>query len=102
MTGTGVILISMLMAAGVQGAALIATDAVISTADEPGQGAAVRRRARGSMRRWLLTGVLVGLCTRTGRVRRARDPHPHAAAAAPAHHGGGGGVRRFGVSVARL
>jgi uncharacterized membrane protein YfcA len=65
MTGTGVILISMLMAAGVQGAALIATDAVVST---------VMSLAKvllfGSVSRLdaplLITGLLVGLCTAPG------------------------------------
>ena len=99
MTGTGVILISMLMAAGVQGAALIATDAVISTVLSLAKvllfGGVSRLDAP-----LLITGLLVGLCTAPGRLRGARDPAAVAAAAAPAHHGGGGGVRRHGVSVA--
>ena len=65
MTGTGVILISMLMAAGVQGAALIATDAVISTVLSLAKvllfgGAS---RLDGSL---AVTGVLVGLCAAPG------------------------------------
>ena len=43
MTGAGVILISLLMAGGVQGAALIATDASISVRHGPRQGGHVRR-----------------------------------------------------------
>jgi uncharacterized membrane protein YfcA len=65
MTGTGVILISMLMAAGVQGAALIATDAVISTAMSLAKvllfGGVSRLDAA-----LAITGVLVGLCTAPG------------------------------------
>ena len=65
MTGTGVILISMLMAAGVQGAALIATDAVISTA----MGVAKVALFGGVSRldaALAVTGVVVGLCTTPG------------------------------------
>ena len=65
MTGTGVILISMLMAAGVQGAALIATDAVISTVMSLAKvvlfGGASRLDAS-----LAVTGVLVGLCAAPG------------------------------------
>jgi uncharacterized membrane protein YfcA len=65
MTGTGVILISMLMAAGVQGPALIATDAVISTLMSLAKvllfGGAARLDAP-----LALTGALVGLCTAPG------------------------------------
>jgi uncharacterized membrane protein YfcA len=65
MTGTGVILISMLMAAGVQGAALIATDAVISTILSLAKvllfGGVARLDAA-----LAITGVLVGLCTAPG------------------------------------
>jgi len=65
MTGTGVILISMLMAAGVQGAALIATDAVISTVLSLAKvllfgGVARLDAALG------VTGALVGLCAAPG------------------------------------
>ncbi|HEX6722047.1 MAG TPA: hypothetical protein VF107_10790, partial [Burkholderiaceae bacterium] len=65
MTGTGVILISMLMAAGVQGPALIATDAVISTLMSLAKvllfGSAARLDAS-----LAVTGALVGLCTAPG------------------------------------
>lgn len=65
MTGTGVILISMLMAAGVQGAALIATDAVISTVM-----AVAKVALFGGVSRLdatlAITGVLIGLCTTPG------------------------------------
>jgi len=65
MTGTGVILISMLMAAGVQGAALIATDAVISTVMSLAKvllfGGVARLDAG-----LAIAGVLVGLCTAPG------------------------------------
>jgi uncharacterized membrane protein YfcA len=65
MTGTGVILISILMAAGVQGPALIATDAVVSTILSLAKallfGSAARLDAS-----LLVTGVLVGLCTAPG------------------------------------
>ena len=65
MTGTGVILISMLMAAGVQGAALIATDAVVSTV----MGVAKVLLFGGVSRldaSLAVTGVLVGLCAAPG------------------------------------
>jgi uncharacterized protein len=65
MTGTGVILISMLMAAGVQGPALIATDAAISVVLEVTKvilfGGVARLDAS-----LALAGVLVGLCTTPG------------------------------------
>ncbi len=65
MTGTGVILISMLMAAGVHGAALIATDAVVSTIMSLAKvllfGGVARLDAS-----LALTGALVGLCTAPG------------------------------------
>ena len=65
MTGTGVILISMLMAAGVHGPALIATDAVISTILSGAKvmlfGSAARLDAS-----LAVTGALVGLCTAPG------------------------------------
>jgi uncharacterized membrane protein YfcA len=65
MTGTGVILISILMAAGVQGAALIATDAVVSTLMSLAKvmlfGGVSRLDAA-----LAVTGVLVGLCTAPG------------------------------------
>jgi uncharacterized protein len=65
MTGTGVILISMLMAAGVQGPALIATDAVVSTLMSLAKvvlfGGVARLDAS-----LALTGALIGLCTAPG------------------------------------
>jgi uncharacterized membrane protein YfcA len=65
MTGTGVILISMLMAAGVHGPALIATDAVVSTILSLTKALLFGGTARldASL---LVTGVLVGLCTAPG------------------------------------
>jgi uncharacterized membrane protein YfcA len=65
MTGTGVILISLLMAAGVQGPALIATDAVVSTLMSLAKvllfGGVARLDAA-----LAVTGALVGLCTAPG------------------------------------
>jgi uncharacterized membrane protein YfcA len=65
MTGTGVILISILMAAGVQGPALIATDAVVSTLMSGAKvllfGGAARLDTS-----LAVTGALVGLCTAPG------------------------------------
>jgi uncharacterized protein len=65
MTGTGVILISMLMAAGIEGAALIATDAVVSTIMGLAKvlffGGVARLDAG-----LAITGVLVGLCAAPG------------------------------------
>jgi uncharacterized membrane protein YfcA len=65
MTGTGVILISILMAAGVEGAALIATDAVVSTIMGLAKvllfGGVARLDAA-----LAVTGMLVGLCTAPG------------------------------------
>ncbi|MCW5658119.1 MAG: sulfite exporter TauE/SafE family protein [Burkholderiaceae bacterium] len=65
MTGTGVILISMLLAAGVHGPALIATDAVVSTILSLTKALLFGGTARldASL---LVTGVLVGLCTAPG------------------------------------
>lgn len=65
MTGTGVILISLLMAAGVDGAALVATDAVISVV----MGLAKITIFGGLAAldaELAATGVLVGLCTAPG------------------------------------
>jgi len=65
MTGTGVILISILMAASVEGAALIATDAVVSTLMGLAKvllfGGVARLDAA-----LAITGVLVGLCAAPG------------------------------------
>jgi uncharacterized membrane protein YfcA len=65
MTGTGVILISLLMAGGVQGAALIATDATISVALGIAKVAVFGgfNRLDASL---ALAGLLVGLCTAPG------------------------------------
>ena len=65
MTGTGVILISMLMAAGVQGPALIATDAVISTIMSGAKVLLFGSAARLDVS-LAVTGALVGLCTAPG------------------------------------
>ena len=65
MTGTGVILISILMAGGVQGAALVATDAVISVA--LGLAKVVLFGSLTALNLELaLVGLLVGLCTTPG------------------------------------
>ncbi|MDH4174954.1 MAG: sulfite exporter TauE/SafE family protein, partial [Betaproteobacteria bacterium] len=65
MTGVGLLLISMLMAAGLQGAALIATDAIVSVI----MGAA-KIVLFGSVARLdvdlALAGVLIGLATMPG------------------------------------
>jgi uncharacterized membrane protein YfcA len=65
MTGTGVVLISILLAAGVQGAALIGTDALISAllglAKSAVFGGAARLDAQ-----LALAGLLVGVCTVPG------------------------------------
>lgn len=75
MTGTGVILISILMAGGVQGAALVATDAVISVV----LGVAKVMLFGGLTALNLelaLIGLLVGLCTVPGAfVARALLKH---------------------------
>ena len=65
MTGTGVILISMLMAAGVQGPALIATDAVVSTVMSLAKALLFGGASRLDVS-LAATGVLVGLCTAPG------------------------------------
>jgi uncharacterized membrane protein YfcA len=65
MTGTGVILISILMAAGVQGAALIATDAIVSVI----MGVAKVVLFGGFARidaQLALAGVVIGMCTMPG------------------------------------
>ena len=65
MTGAGLLLISMLMAAGLEGAALIATDAIVSVI----MGAA-KIALFGSVARLdaelALAGVLIGICTMPG------------------------------------
>jgi uncharacterized membrane protein YfcA len=65
MTGVGLLLISMLMAAGLEGAALIATDAIVSVI----MGAA-KIALFGSVARLdaelALAGVLIGICTMPG------------------------------------
>lgn len=65
LSGTGVILISTLMAAGVMGPALIATDAVISVVLELAKVAVFGGFARldASL---ALAAALVGLCTTPG------------------------------------
>lgn len=65
LTGAGVILISLLMAAGVQGAALIATDATVSVLM-----GLLKVLIFGSLERLdaslAVTGLLIGLCTMPG------------------------------------
>lgn len=65
MTGVGLLLISTLMAAGVQGAALIGTDAIISVVMEVAKialfGGAARLNAE-----LALAGLLIGACTAPG------------------------------------
>jgi uncharacterized membrane protein YfcA len=65
LTGTGVLLISVLMSAGVTGAALIATDATISVIMNATKAALFSGFAA---LEWRLTlvGLLVGLCTLPG------------------------------------
>jgi uncharacterized membrane protein YfcA len=65
MTGTGVILISILMAAGVQGPALIATDALVSTIMSLAKALLFGGASRLDTS-LVVTGVLVGLCTAPG------------------------------------
>jgi hypothetical protein len=69
MTGAGVILISLLMAGGVQGAALIATDATISALMGLFKVAIFGGLARldASL---AVAGILIGLCTMPGFVAR--------------------------------
>ena len=65
MTGTGVILISILMAGGVQGSALVATDAVISVTMGLAKVVLFGTVAALNLELALL-GLLVGLCTAPG------------------------------------
>ena len=66
MTGVGLLLISTLMAAGVEGAALIGTDAIVSVIMEVAKialfGSAARLNAE-----LVLAGLLIGACTAPGR-----------------------------------
>lgn len=65
MTGAGVLLISILMSAGIHGAALIATDAIISVI--MGLAKVLLFGSLASLNLELaLTGLLVGLCTAPG------------------------------------
>jgi uncharacterized membrane protein YfcA len=82
MTGTGVILISLLMATGLEGAALIATDAAISATMGAFKVAVFGGFARldASL---AVAGVLVGACTMPGafvarRVLNLIPAHVHA------------------------
>jgi uncharacterized membrane protein YfcA len=65
MTGTGTVLIAILMAAGVQGMAIIATDAVISVTMGVVKVALFRSLARLDIE-LLLAGLLIGACTMPG------------------------------------
>ena len=65
MTGTGVILISILMSAGVQGAALIATDAVVSVSMGLAKVALFSGLATLNLE-LAAAGLLIGLCTAPG------------------------------------
>ncbi len=84
MTGAGVILISMLMAGGLQGAALIATDATISAIM-----GLFKVAIFGSLARFdaslAVAGILIGLCTMPGafvarRLLKLIPPRLHTAA----------------------
>jgi uncharacterized protein len=77
MTGTGVILISLLMAAGVQGAGLIATDATISVIMGLFKVAVFGGFARLDFD-LAVAGLLIGLCTMPGAfvARRLLDLIP--------------------------
>jgi uncharacterized membrane protein YfcA len=77
MTGTGVILISLLMAAGVQGAGLIATDATISAIMGLFKVAVFGGFARLDTD-LVVAGLLIGLCTTPGAfvARRLLDLIP--------------------------
>lgn len=65
MTGVGLLLISMLMAAGLQGAALIGTDAIVSVVMGVAKIALFGSVARLDLE-LALAGVLIGLCTMPG------------------------------------
>ncbi len=75
MTGTGVVLIALLMAAGLAGPALVATDAVISVLMGLAKVALFGSLAALDLR-LLLVGLVVGLCTAPGAfVARALLKH---------------------------
>jgi len=83
MTGVGLLLVSVLMAAGLEAAALIGTDAVVSVVMGVGKTALFGSVARLDLQ-LALAGVLIGLCTAPGAfvARRllARIPiHVHTA-----------------------
>ncbi len=65
MTGVGLLLISMLMAAGLQGAALIGTDAIVSVIMGLAKIALFGSVARLNLE-LAMAGVLIGLCTAPG------------------------------------
>ena len=65
MTGAGVLLISLLMSAGIHGAALIATDAIVSVTMGFAKVALFGSLATLNLE-LVLTGLLVGLCTAPG------------------------------------
>lgn len=67
MTGTGLLLISALMAAGVQGAAVIGTDASVSVVINVAKGA-VFGQASLLDAEFVVLGLMIGLCTAPGAV----------------------------------
>ncbi len=99
MTGTGTVLIAILMAAGVQGPALIATDAVISFT----MGVA-KVALFGTFERLNAELMLAGIADRrvhdAGRVRRALAASTHSDADPHRVHGGDRARRRRRFSVA--
>lgn len=77
MTGTGVLLVSMLMAAGVHSAALIATDAIVSVVMGVAKIAVFGSLARLDVD-LAVAGLLIGVCTAPGAfvARRLLDRIP--------------------------
>jgi uncharacterized protein len=65
MTGVGLLLVSVLMAAGLEAAALIGTDAIVSVVMGVGKTALFGSVARLDLQ-LALAGVLIGLCTAPG------------------------------------
>lgn len=83
MTGTGLILIAALLAAGIEGAAVVATDATISLAVNLLKMIVFGRAAALDLE-MLLAGMLIGACTAPGafvarRLLRVMPMHVHVA-----------------------
>jgi len=99
MTGTGAILISILMSVGVAGSALVATDAVISVVMGLAKVALFGKLSALTLQLGLL-GLLVGMFTAPGRIHCTCAAQAHARRRPRLVPGGGSSCRSHGVALA--